>query len=237
MIYRYFLLFFIYSFMGWFMEVVLSLFGKHKFINRGFLIGPYCPIYGYGCLAITVLLRRFQSDPIVLFIMSMAICSLIEYFTSYIMEKIFHARWWDYSDKKFNINGRICLDFIVAFGFLGSVVVYIINPFFNSLIDKIPSNILQVCFIILFIIFIIDNIISFNVINNLKHTASSLTKDSTEEITNKVREVLNTNILNRRLIHAFPNFEVLKRKTKKKIEEAKREIEKKQEEIKNNLHK
>lgn len=106
---KYFLYFIIYSFLGWFMEVCVSLWNKHKFINRGFLIGPYCPIYGWGCLAIILVVGKDTSDILGVFLKAILICSLLEYFTSYFMEKIYNVRWWDYSNKKFNINGRICL--------------------------------------------------------------------------------------------------------------------------------
>ena len=99
-----FLLFMLYSIMGWLLEVTCKLIEKHKFINRGFLIGPYCPIYGHGAILMILLLIKYQSDPLLLFTMSIVICSILEYFTSYIMEKVFKARWWDYSRRKFNIN-------------------------------------------------------------------------------------------------------------------------------------
>lgn len=84
---KYFLYFIIYSFLGWFMEVCVSLWNKHKFINRGFLIGPYCPIYGWGCLAIILVVGKDTSDILGVFLKSILICSLLEYFTSYFMEK------------------------------------------------------------------------------------------------------------------------------------------------------
>ena len=100
----YFVLFLIYSFIGWLMEISFTLYKDKTLVNRGFLMGPYCPIYGCGCILIILLLKRYLNDFIVLFIMSMVICSILEYLTSYIMEKLFKARWWDYSKKKFNIK-------------------------------------------------------------------------------------------------------------------------------------
>ena len=106
----YFLLFFIYSFIGYICEVIYCfILDKGKFQNRGFLYGPYCPIYGFGAIAIIVLLSKYEQYPIVLFVMGAIVASIIEYITSYLMEKIFNNKWWDYSNKKFNINGRICL--------------------------------------------------------------------------------------------------------------------------------
>src|SRR5574344_2723105 len=137
----YFLLFMFYSFLGWIVEVVCKLIEKHKFINRGFLIGPYCPIYGWSCIFMILTLTKYENDPIILFLMAIVICSILEYFTSYFMELIFKTRWWDYSKKKYNINGRICLETMIPFGILGTIVIYIINPFFLGIINKIPQDI------------------------------------------------------------------------------------------------
>ena len=112
----YFLLFIIYAVIGWCMEVICKLIQYKKFVDRGFLIGPYCPIYGVGALLITFFLNKYVQDPVVLFVMAVVVCGILEYLTSYFMEKIYHARWWDYSSKKFNINGRICLSNLIAFG-------------------------------------------------------------------------------------------------------------------------
>lgn len=125
----YFLLFIIYAVIGWCMEVVCKLIQYKKFVDRGFLIGPYCPIYGVGALLITFFLNKYVQDPVVLFVMAVVVCGILEYLTSYFMEKIYHARWWDYSSKKFNINGRICLSNLIAFGILGMFIMYISNPF------------------------------------------------------------------------------------------------------------
>ena len=125
-----FLLFLMYSFTGWAIEVIGKLIEKGKFVNRGFLVGPYCPIYGVGCISMILLLNRYIKDPFTLFIMSILLFSFLEYFTSYFMEKIFKIRWWDYSRRKFNINGRICLETMIPFGLGGMLIMYIVNPFF-----------------------------------------------------------------------------------------------------------
>ena len=92
---KYFLLFVFYSFLGWLMEVTQGYVRHKKFVNRGFLIGPYCPIYGYGAISMTLLLKGYANDPIVLFVMAIVICSILEYTTSFVMEKIFKIRWWE----------------------------------------------------------------------------------------------------------------------------------------------
>ena len=140
----YFLLFISYAFLGWCMEVTCKFIQHKKFINRGFLIGPYCPIYGWGALAITILLKRYMEDPLVLFVMSTLICSIIEYLTSYFMEKKYHARWWDYSNKKFNINGRICLETLIPFGILGVAIMYGTNPILFKLYNQIPQLVINI---------------------------------------------------------------------------------------------
>ncbi|MFR0823579.1 MAG: putative ABC transporter permease [Clostridia bacterium] len=214
---KYVLLFFIYAFLGWIMEVIGKLIQQKKFINRGFLIGPYCPIYGHGAILITILLSRYKANPFILFFMAILICSILEYATSYFMEKIFHARWWDYSQYKFNINGRICLRTMIPFGILGCFIIYISNPLFLEIIEKIPQSILLVLCIFLVSIFIIDNLISFNIIRNVQTTGKKI-KDNTEEITQKVKEILiKRSILHRRLIQAFPNMKIrIKQKIKQR---------------------
>ena len=199
-----FLLFIIYSFLGWCMEMVVCYIATKEWVNRGFLIGPICPIYGCGCLLIILLLDRYLKDPIVLFVMAMLLCSLLEYFTSYLMEKLFKARWWDYSHKKYNINGRICLDNIFAFGILGLLMMYLVTPFVVKILEYVSLNINNVMAIVIAIIFIIDNLISLKVISSFKSVAKSVHKDSTAEITKKVREILSDKgRLYRRLVSAF----------------------------------
>ena len=231
----YFMLFIIYSFIGWSIEVVGKLIEKHKFINRGFLVGPICPIYGWGCIAIILLLSKYKSSPIVLFLMAIIICSILEYFTSYFMEKLFHVRWWDYTRRKYNINGRICAETMIPFGLLGCLVVYIVNPIFTGLLNKIPVNTLNILAIIIFTIYVIDNIVSLSVMFGFKGTLKTVEKDGTEEITKKVREVLlKRNFLYKRLVNAFPNIiskkerlELLESKISVEIEKIKNKMEKK----------
>lgn len=212
----YFLLFISYAFLGWCMEVTCKFIQYKKFINRGFLIGPYCPIYGWGALTITILLKRYMEDPLVLFVMSTLICSIIEYLTSYFMEKKYHARWWDYSNRKFNINGRICLETLVPFGILGVAIMYGTNPILFKLYNQIPQLVMNILTSILFIGFIVDNIISSNIISSINVEGNKLIKDNTEEITEKIKQILRQKSwLHRRLINAYPGLKDIKVKIKK----------------------
>ena len=236
----YFLLFMIYAILGWCMEVTCKLIQYKRFINRGFLIGPYCPIYGYGAILITFLLKKYTDDPIILFFMAIIICGTLEYLTSYFMEKIFKARWWDYSQKKFNINGRVCLNTIVPFGLLGLFIMYISNPFFISKIQQLPEMWLNILFWTLLVIYIVDNIVSGIVIRYVKKTEKIVGKDldNTEEITKKVKEVLqNKSMLHRRLLNAYPSLEAVKIKIKEKKEEIKEKVEEQREEFTNKVEK
>lgn len=195
------------------MEVGCKLVELKKFINRGFLIGPYCPIYGWGCILIILLLNKYTDDPLVLFIMAIVICSILEYFTSYFMEKLFKARWWDYSRRKFNINGRICLETMIPFGLLGCLIMYFVNPFFVSIYSKIPSNILIIISFVLFTIFLTDNIISYTIMFKMKIPKIKISKDNTEEITEYVRSILaKRSFLYKRLMKAYPNMKILRNK-------------------------
>lgn len=216
----YILLFFTYAILGWLMEVGCKLVETKKFINRGFLIGPYCPIYGWGAIIITLLLNKYLPDPLALFIMSIVICSIIEYATSYFMEKIYHARWWDYSRRKYNINGRICLETMIPFGILGVLIMYFANPFFTGIYEKIPEIALTVICSFLVIVFLIDNIISSHIISTIKVEGIKAEKDNTKEMTEKVKQVLqNKSFLHKRLINAFPDIKNIRGKLKLKIEE------------------
>ena len=236
----YFLLFITYSIAGWIMEVTCKSIEAKKFINRGFLIGPYCPIYGCGAVAITILLHRYTNDWIVLFFMSMIACGILEYATSYVMEKLFHARWWDYSRRKYNINGRICLETLIPFGILGLLIMYVTNPFILKYLTRLPQNNLNIIAGVLFTIFMLDSIISLKVVSNVRVVGTKLRKengtmDNTVEMTAKVKEILlGKSILNRRLIHAYPNLQAT---LKKRKEEIKRKTEAVKEEIKKKTNK
>lgn len=204
-----FFLFIVYSFLGWIIECIYNYYYTGKLANRGFLIGPWIPIYGIGSLLIIAFLTKYMQHPITLFVMACVICSILEYFTSFFMEIIFKNRWWDYSHKKFNLNGRICLETTIPFGFAGLGLCYIGQPVLLFLIHKIPFIIIAIISIILAIIFLIDLCISFDIILNLKNISKNMRVDSTEQITKKVKEVLSKRgIFSRRLIQAFPKMKI-----------------------------
>lgn len=203
--FNYFILFLVYSFVGWLIEVIVTFNSDKKFVNRGFLLGPYCPIYGFSSIIMIFYLSRYSDNFITVFLLAVVVCSGMEYIVSYLMEKLFKARWWDYSNRKFNINGRVCLENSIWFGLLGVLLIFIINPFLYNFILKFSDKVIIIIGIILLIVFITDMIISLDVTFKIKSTINKLVKkDSTEEFNHKIKEIINNKLLTRRLIKAFP---------------------------------
>ena len=224
-----FIMFMIYSFIGWIIDVLDIYFTTKKLVNRGFYIGPYCPIYGVGVLLIIFLLKDYKDSILALFVLASVLCMTLEYLTSYVMEKWFNARWWDYSDRKLNLNGRICLETTIPFGLGATLVMYVVNPFLTGLLDKVPSNIVIIIALILMTIFLVDIIISFSVITKINDIDWSRFKDDTEEINKRVLEYLKkSSPLMRRLINSFPN-------AKLKIKKLKSNFDKKREKFSNTI--
>lgn len=201
-----FLLYFMYCVFGYVLECLFcSIVDKKIVLNRGFLIGPYLPIYGWGAIIIIFMLKRYINDPVALFVMAALISSVLEYFTSYFMEKVFKARWWDYSEKKLNLNGRVCLSNSLLFGIGGVVVMYIINPIFTKLLDSFSSTWIFVLGIIFFTIYFLDTVVSIVTIYKIRSNSISISKDITEEISDQVKKALSKNkYVKRRLLNAFP---------------------------------
>ena len=182
-----FIYFFLYAIIGWMCEVVYCSIPEKKFINRGFLNGPYCPIYGVGALIIIMFLMPYVSDPILVFFIGIILTSSLEYVTSWGMEKLFHAKWWDYSDHKFNINGRVCLLNSFLFGLLCVVLMYVVHPIVNDLVNSFSSFWIQVIATIAAIFFLSDLVestretVSFNKKLRSDYEATTELKDNLKE--------------------------------------------------------
>lgn len=210
-----FLVFLTYSCIGWVMEVIVSINMHRRPSNRGFLIGPLCPIYGFGALIMTFLLRH-TDNIFEIFIVSVGAASILEYTTSYVMEKLFHVRWWDYSHEKFNLNGRICLKMLLAFGAMGVIVTRITNPILIGLFTSIDETGRIAIAATLFCLVLTDIIVTSWLIVGCRATANTLQRDATDEITANIREILmDQGKLRRRLANAFPNM-TLQHKTSSK---------------------
>lgn len=244
------LLFFACAFLGWVMEVSCKAVQFRRFINRGFLIGPYCPIYGCGAVLIGRILSRFAQEPVAVFVLAMVVCGVLEYLTSYAMEKLFHARWWDYSQKRFNLNGRVCANTLIPFGLMGLLLVYRVQPFFFGLFDCLPDTWRSALCAALCAIMLADIVVSTTVLSQIRHTANLSHADDTESITQAVRERLIARSLVRRMLRAFPYAKLysnrlledmkaqrlrLRAEAKRKEEALRREIESREEKIRQEL--
>ena len=152
----YVLLFFTIAFAGWLWEVVLYLFTEHAMINRGVYRGPYLPIYGVGGLLLCLFLRSLRKRPVTVFLISMLICSMIEYLTSFFLEKRWGIRWWDYSRHFLNLQGRICLMGAIAFGLGGSLLICLFLPMYEKLYDKLSGKWRIGVALVLLVIFGVD---------------------------------------------------------------------------------
>ncbi len=135
-----FLWFMLYSFIGWVYESILCSVAGRKLVNRGFLNGPVCPIYGVGAVAVVYALSPLAGRPALLFFASAFLTTALEYCTSWLMEVLFHARWWDYSQRFLNIRGRVCLRGFVAFGAMSVLVVRYVQPWMASLTARLSPR-------------------------------------------------------------------------------------------------
>ena len=218
------LLFFFYSFVGWCIEVTLKYFQYHRFINRGFLAGPWLPIYGSGCALITAavdslsLLSRYESSFGSVFAVSFILCGVLEYSASYFMEKRFHARWWDYSQKPMNLHGRIWIGNLMLFGLGGMIVYKITNPLILPLFSGISLMKRTYVAAGLSCLFVTDYVISHFVLKLVKDSVEKSEADNTEEIGKEVRRMLtDRSLFARRFANAYPDVIYRTEKVKKRL--------------------
>lgn len=168
--------FFLYSFFGWIYESTLVSIRTKRIVNRGFLNGPIIPIYGAGATIVYMCLARLQDNAVFVFVGGMIIATVLEYITSYVMERLFHAKWWDYSNMKFNIKGRVCLLASFFWGFLSILMTEVLQPLMSQLIVWIPREAGKIGGVFIFLLFGID--FSVTIINTvqLDHTLSRMQK-------------------------------------------------------------
>ena len=168
--------FVIYSFAGWVMESIFRSISERKLINTGFLKGPFCPIYGIGAIIIYVFLSGFKENILLLFLAGFIILSVWEYIVGLFLEKIFNTKYWDYSDHKFNIQGRVCLTNSIYWGILGVVFIYYIHPFVLSKLQLVDSIYLEVIVYTSLILVIADAITSIVKMKNLNVALEKIEK-------------------------------------------------------------
>ncbi len=183
--------FFFYSFIGWFFESCYCSIRPKKWVNRGFLRGPICPIYGTGGLVMMVCLlplrhitENLYLNELLIFIAGAILCDIVEFMTSYIMEKLFNARWWDYSNKKFNIQGRICLTHTFYWGTCSCLFVFILEPIMNlylvGQVSESSRNILTYIFLTVFALDLLDTVIHALGIRNISSKFMKLSEEISE---------------------------------------------------------
>lgn len=151
-----FLCFTVYSFIGWICETVYCSILFKKLVNRGFLNGPFCPVYGFGSIILLLILRPVPRNPLFIFIVGMVITTLIEYLTALLLEKLFHAKWWDYSANRFNYQGRICLFNSFLFGILSVALIFIVEPAASYFIGSLPTTFKNVLFVFFSVYYFAD---------------------------------------------------------------------------------
>ena len=179
-IYFILLYFFVYGFLGWCTEVGFAAFKTHHFVNRGFLNGPICPIYGVGVTAVITVLTPYKSDIIVLYILSVVLVTVLEGVTGWAMDKIFHNKWWDYSDMPLNIGGYVCLLFSIVWGFACLFIIYFIQPLVHDLLAFIPTIVGIILIIILGITLIADLYVTASTIFKFNRRLAAMEKIAAE---------------------------------------------------------
>ncbi len=222
-------LFFIYSVAGWVTEVFLKFLEYKRFINRGFLIGPYCPIYGAGAVLITVggkLLSPVDRTWAMSFLIAFVLCGLLEYMTSYILEKYFHARWWDYTERPMNLHGRVWIGNLILFGIGGVFILNVFNPRLLALAHRLEPRLFAAILIAVSILFVADAVMSYFIMNLLKQGVEKSRADKSEEIAAEVRYLLeNRSVFHKRILDAYPELTFRTEKVKARLERIRKEGE------------
>ncbi|MGF6907474.1 putative ABC transporter permease [Fusobacterium sp. PH5-44] len=174
--------FIIYSFIGWCIEVCYATLNTGKFVNRGFLNGPYCPIYGSGATAMVYFLSQYKEFPLILFVTSAVIATILEFITGYILEKIFNCKWWDYSNVPFNIKGYICLKFTIIWGLASILLINVLHPIIRNFISHTPRIIGRTLMFIMFTTMLADFIVTVKTILKLNVKLKNLEKISSDAL-------------------------------------------------------
>lgn len=258
LLYKLIFFFVIYSLLGWISEVSYAFYNRRIFINRGFLFGPICPIYGLGLVIVIILTNSIKNNLFLLFIFATLITSLLEYVTGFILEKLFHSKWWDYTDDPLNLHGRICLQFSIIWGLATTIIIKVIHPIIIFFIDAIPFQIIKYILYLLIFTLILDFSFTLKSLTKLKpilteilkirnelkgkyvHIVSStkvktlekieITELNLKEIMNRYNTYYNNLSFNhRRLLKAFPTVSIFK------VENLSKQIKEKLLQLKENM--
>ena len=186
------LLFFIYSFLGWCVEVAFVAVTTGKVTNRGFLNGPVCPIYGCGMIGVLLALLPVEKNVWLLFLGGMVICSAVELFGGWILDKIFHMRWWDYSNEKFNIGGYVCLAFSFMWGMAVVFAVKFVHHPIMAVVKKIPFQIQVIIVVVCGVVFVVDMIVTLKNLIGINKSLGQLDKlaESLHTVGDQLKDVV-----------------------------------------------
>lgn len=193
-------IFIIYAFIGWCTEVSYAALDRGIFVNRGFLNGPYCPIYGCGVVIVVAVLTPLKDNLLILFIGSFLLTSILEYITGYLLEKVFHNQWWDYSDKPFNIHGYVCLKFSIYWGLACTFIMDVLHPIIYKGITLMPHIVGMILICIIMTVFFVDcgitvaTILKFNkrlkVMDEMAERIHKLSDEIGENIYENVTDIM-----------------------------------------------
>ena len=193
-------IFIIYAFIGWCTEVSYAALDRGIFVNRGFLNGPYCPIYGCGVVIVVAVLTPLKDNLLILFIGSFLLTSILEYITGYLLEKVFHNQWWDYSDKPFNIHGYVCLKFSIYWGLACTFIMDVLHPIIYKGITLMPHIVGMILICIIMTVFFVDcgitvaTILKFNkrlkVMDEMAERIHKLSNEIGENIYENVTDIV-----------------------------------------------
>lgn len=189
-LYEYIWFFVIYSFFGWCGEVAFAAIKTGRFVNRGFLSGPVCPIYGAGMCIVVLCLTPFSKSAGILFVGSVILTSVLEFLTGFLLEKLYNEKWWDYSERKFNIKGYICLEFSLLWGVACVAAVKLVHSLIAKAVAFVPliAGVILICVIIA--AYIADASLTFVIMHKFRVSAKILEKvvDELKEISDGLGE-------------------------------------------------
>ena len=227
-IYQALWIFIIYAFLGWCSEVAFAAVNKGKFVNRGFLNGPVCPIYGVGMLIVVLCLWNLRDRPLLLFLGSALLTTALEFVTGFVLERFFHDKWWDYSDMPFNIKGYVCLKFTILWGLAASFIIGAIHRFIYMLIEKTPFALGVILLAVFSAAFIADFFVTLTALVKLPKKLKAMAE--AERALRAVSDKIGENISGT-TIAAKEKGEALAEENKPRLEELKAEYEKKKKEL------
>lgn len=227
-IYQALWIFIIYAFLGWCSEVAFAAVNKGKFVNRGFLNGPVCPIYGVGMLIVVLCLWNLRDRPLLLFLGSALLTTALEFVTGFVLERFFHDKWWDYSDMPFNIKGYVCLKFTILWGLAASFIIGAIHRFIYMLIEKTPFVLGVILLAVFSAAFIADFIVTLTALVKLPKKLKAMAE--AERALRAVSDKIGENISDT-TIAAKEKGEALAEENKPRLEELKAEYEKRKKEF------